>query len=511
MFLSEEGLLTEYAAPAKAAPRAPVLDLPLPKDFVLGAATAAYQIEGGAFQDGKGPSIWDEFSHLEPSRTSNENGDVACDHYNRVAEDVELMKSYGLQAYRFSICWSRLIPLGGRNDPINEKGIAFYNNLIDRLLAQNIQPVATLYHWDLPLELQKRYGGMLNTPQFQADFVNYARLCFSRFGDRVKQWITFNEPYIISTYGFHSGILAPGHSTSMGNDSRTEPFRAGHSIILSHAAAVKAYASEFQLHQTGSISIVLNGDYYEPYDILSEADRAAAQRRMEFYIGWFGDPVYLGTDYPACMRKRLGSRLPEFTAADLSLLSETAPINSFYGMNHYTSQYARARTGDPEEDDMTGNVEELPYDIDGVEIGPLSGVSWLRVTDVQFRKLLNWIWVRYQRPIYITENGCPCPGENDMTVKEAVNDDFRIRYFGLYLDAISRAIYEDGVKVQGYYAWSLMDNFEWSAGYGIRFGITHVDFKTLIRTPKRSAFYLRDTMKQRKSKAAHAPSMNVPA
>jgi beta-glucosidase len=221
MFCSEEELTSKYAA--SATDQAPVLDLPLPQEFVWGAATAAYQIEGGASQDGKGPSIWDAFSHLDPSHTSNENGDVACDHYNRVAEDVDLMKSYGLDAYRFSISWSRIIPLGGREDPINEKGIKFYNDLIDRLLALGIQPVATLYHWDLPLELQNRYDGMLNTAEFQADFVNYARLCFSRFGDRVKQWITFNEPYIVSIYGFHSGVLAPGRSSTMGNDSGTEP------------------------------------------------------------------------------------------------------------------------------------------------------------------------------------------------------------------------------------------------------------------------------------------------
>ncbi|KAH7068348.1 glycoside hydrolase superfamily [Paraphoma chrysanthemicola] len=495
MFRSEEGLLSKHAAPAT--DQAPILDLPLPQDFVWGAATAAYQIEGGASQDGKGPSIWDAFSHLNPSRTSNENGDVACDHYNRVTEDIEIMKSYGLKAYRFSISWSRMIPLGGREDPINEKGIDFYNHLIDGLLTEGIQPVATLYHWDLPLELQKRYGGMLNTAEFQADFVSYARLCFSRFGDRVKQWTTFNEPYIISVYGFHSGILAPGHSTTTGNDSRTEPFRVGHSIVLSHAATVKAYTMEYQPTQAGSISIVMNGDYYEPYDTNSTADRAAAQRRMEFYIGWFGDPIYLGADYPACMRDQLGSRLPEFTPKEFNLLRQTAPMNGFYGMNHYTSQYARARTTEPADDDLTGNVEELPVSADGVEIGPLSGVSWLRVTDVQFRKLLNWLWNRYKRPIYITENGCPCPGENKMTVAEAVEDDFRIRYIGLYLNAISRAIYEDGVKVLGYYAWSLMDNFEWSAGYGIRFGITHVDFQTLVRTPKKSAFYFRDTMRRR--------------
>ncbi|KAF9728805.1 hypothetical protein PMIN06_005994 [Paraphaeosphaeria minitans] len=476
-----------------------IKELPLPADFLWGAATAAYQVEGGAKQDGKGPSIWDEFSHREPSVTSGEDGDVACDHYNRLAEDIALLSSYGVDVYRFSICWSRLIPLGGRNDPINEKGIDFYNALIDGLLAHGIKPAVTLYHWDLPLELHTRYGGPLNTPEFQADFEHYARLCFSRFGDRVKQWITFNEPYIVSLFGYHSGILAPGHSTKTGHDSTTEPWRVGHSLILAHAAAVQTYATDFLPSQKGAISIVLNSDFYEPYDAASEADNEAAQRRLEFYVGWFGDPIYLGTDYPESMRKQLGSRLPQFTEADQELLKKTAPHNTFYGMNHYTSQFARARSTPPTDDDHTGNVEESTTNSEGVEIGPLSGVSWLRVTHKQFRKLLNWAWNRYKRPIYITENGCPCPGENSMSLEQAVDDQFRVRYFGLYIDAISQAINEDGVKVAGYYAWSLMDNFEWAAGYTIRFGITHVDFATGTRTPKRSATYLKESFQKRRT------------
>ncbi|PKS08727.1 hypothetical protein jhhlp_004780 [Lomentospora prolificans] len=470
----------------------------LPRDFEYGAATAAYQIEGGANQDGKGPSIWDEYSHREPSRTSGQNGDVACDHYNRVDEDVALLASYGVDCYRFSISWSRIIPLGGRDDPVNEKGIAFYNRLIDRLLEKAIKPVVTLYHWDLPLELEKRYGGFLDTAEFRADFENYARICFSRFGDRVKRWATFNEPYIISIFGYNLGFLAPGHNAADGFDTKTEPWRAGHSIIVSHAAAVEIYAKEFKDEQQGEISIVLNGDYYEPYNPESEADRDAAQRRMEFYIGWFADPIYLGANYPLSMRRRLGSRLPTFTEDERNLLERTAHLNTFYGMNHYTSQYARARSEAPAEDDFTGNVEESPVNSAGHEIGPLSGVFWLRATPKQFRKLLKWVWTRYSRPIYVTENGCPCPGEKNMNKEEAVADHFRMHYFATYLNSISEAIYEDGVIVKGYFAWSLMDNYEWSAGYSIRFGITHVDYDTLVRTPKQSAWFLKETMQTRR-------------
>ncbi|PMD28819.1 glycoside hydrolase family 1 protein [Hyaloscypha variabilis F] len=503
MFKSEEDVVVVAVNDESTIYDVPVEELSLPPEFDWGGATAAYQIEGGASQDGKGKSIWDTFSHLEPSRTNGENADVTCDHYNRMPEDVDLMASYGVDVYRFSIAWSRVIPLGGRNDPINEKGITFYNDLIDRLRARNIEPVITLHHWDTPQEIYDRYGGLLNTAEFRADFERYARLCFSRFGDRVNKWITFNEPYIISIFGHHTGVLAPGHSKATGYDSKTEPWRVGHTIILSHTAAIQAYATEFQPSQKGSISIVLNGHFYEPYDTASEIDKAAAQRRLEFFISWFGDPVFLGKDYPASMRAQLGSRLPEFTLEELELLRQSASVNTFYGMNHYSSKYARALPDPPADDDFTGNVEELPTNSEGVEIGPISGTSWLRVAPVGFRKLLNWVWDRYHLPIIITENGCVCPGESQMTLEQAVDDKFRIRYFGLYLDAISRAIYEDGVQVKGYYVWSLMDNYEWSAGYVPRFGITHVDYKTFVRTPKSSAFYLRETFKQRR-----APTVN---
>ncbi|OOQ87653.1 Beta-glucosidase 1B [Penicillium brasilianum] len=477
-----------------------VEELPLPAEFVWGGATAAYQIEGAASEDGKGASIWDTFSHLEPSRTNGDNGDIACDHYHRVSQDIDLMASYGADVYRFSIAWTRIIPLGGRNDPINEAGIAFYNSLIDQLLARNIEPVATLYHWDAPQAIYDRYRAFLDTEEFQADFKHYARLCFSRFGDRVKKWITFNEPYIISVFGHHSGVLAPGrNSTSNGGDSRTEPWRVGHTIILSHAAAVEIYKREFLPSQSGTISIVLNGHFYEPWDATSKVHRDAAQRRLEFYIGWFGDPVFLGQDYPAVMRTHLGDRLPSFTREQLEWLRELAPMNSFYGMNHYSTKFARALSEPPAEDDCTGNVEEGSVNKEGQVIGPISGMAWLRVAPHGFRKLLNWVWIRYRLPIIITENGCPCPGESQMTLDQAVDDQFRIRYFGLYLDAISRAIYDDGIKIEGYYAWSLMDNFEWSAGFGPRYGITHVDYKTLVRTPKKSAFYLKNTFEGRRN------------
>lgn len=473
-----------------------VEELPLPSTFVWGTATAAYQIEGGASQDGKGASIWDTFSHAGTSRTNGENADIACDHYNKMADDVDLMSKFGPDVYRFSLSWSRIIPLGGRNDAVNEKGITFYNNLIDKLIDRGIEPVVTLYHWDLPQALYDRYRGFLNTEEFRLDMLHYARLCFSRFGDRVKRWVTFNEPYIISIFAHLNGTLAPGHCREEGTDTEKEPWRVGHTLILSHASIVQLYANEFQPTQNGVISIVLNGHFYEPFDKNSQADIDAAERRMVFYIGWFGDTIFLGQDYPSVMREYLGSRLPVFTPDDLELLKQTAHLNAFYGMNHYSTKFARQLTEPPTRDDWTSNVEEGPVNSEGQEVGPATAQDWLRVAPDGFRKLLNWVWKRYRLPIIVTENGCPCVGEADVAI--ATNDKLRQKYFGLYLDTISRAIYEDEVKVEGYYAWSLMDNYEWAAGYGPRYGIVHVDFETLKRTPKGSAWYLRDTFERRR-------------
>ncbi|KAM0272884.1 hypothetical protein ACHAQH_008512 [Verticillium albo-atrum] len=254
----------------------PVKELPLSKTFKWGTATAAYQVEGAANTDGKGPSIWDRYKHRTPSRTNNQNGDVACDHYNRVAEDVELMSSLGTYVYRFSLSWSRIIPLGGRNYQVNEKGLEFYDNLIDQLLSRGIEPSVTLYHWDAPQALYDRYQAFLDTEEFRADYIRYARLCFERFGDRVKQWVTFNEPYIISIFGHLNGTLAAGHRAQDGFDTKNEPRRVGHTLILSHASVVQLYAKEFQPTQQGTIFIVLNGHFYEPYSDSQADNRAAA-------------------------------------------------------------------------------------------------------------------------------------------------------------------------------------------------------------------------------------------
>ncbi|GFP55003.1 hypothetical protein ACSS6W_002923 [Trichoderma asperelloides] len=473
--------------------------LALPNDFEWGFATAAYQIEGAVKEGGRGPSIWDTYCHLEPSRTNGANGDVACDHYHRYDEDFDLLTKYGAKAYRFSLSWSRIIPLGGRLDPVNEEGVEFYSNLIDALLRRGITPWVTLYHWDLPQALHDRYGGWLNVEEVQLDFERYARLCFERFGDRVKNWITINEPWIQSIYGYATGSNAPGRSTinkhSTEGDTATEPWLAGKAQIMSHARAVAVYNLDFRATQKGQIGISLNGDYYEPWDINEPRDKEAAERRMEFHIGWFANPIFLKKDYPASMKQQLGNRLPALTPADFAILK--AGETDFYGMNYYTSQFARHADGPVPETDYLGAVHEHQEDKEGSPAGEESGIHWLRSCPDMFRKHLARVYGLYGKPIYITENGCPCPGEDKMTCEEAVNDPFRIRYFDSHLDSISKAITQDGVTVKGYFAWALLDNLEWSDGYGPRFGVTYTDYKTLKRTPKKSALVLKDMFAER--------------
>ncbi|KAJ0416429.1 glycoside hydrolase superfamily [Aspergillus carlsbadensis] len=464
----------------------------LPPDFEWGFATAAYQIEGAATDDGRGPSIWDTFSHLEPSRTNGDNGDVACGHYHRYEEDLDLLARYGAMAYRFSLSWSRIIPLGGREDPVNEAGIAFYNRLIDGLLARGITPWVTIYHWDLPQALQDRYGGWLDGTESQQDFERYARLCYERFGDRVKRWITLNEPWNTSVNGYIRCTEPPGRGSSPNacapGDPTTEPWIVGKSLILAHARAARLYNLEFKPTQGGLIGASLNGDYFEPWDSSDPADHEAAERRMEFCIGWFANPIMLAQDYPATMRAQLGARLPTFTEAEFALLRE-AEVD-FYGMNYYTAQFARHRETPAPDTDYLGNIDEYQEDKDGVSIGELSGIDWLRAAPKCFRKHLVRIYGRYRKPIYVTENGCPCPGEEGMMKEECVKDGYRQRYFSDHLDALAQAV-EGGVEVAGYFAWSLMDNFEWSSGYSVRFGLTYIDYATLERTPKESALRIR--------------------
>ncbi|KAL0631844.1 hypothetical protein Q9L58_009282 [Maublancomyces gigas] len=479
----------------------------LPKDFLWGFATASYQIEGAAKEDGRGPSIWDTFSHTPGKTADGGTGDIACDAYHRMDEDIALLRSSGATAYRFSISWSRMIPLGGRTDPVNEAGIAFYVRYVDALLAAGITPFVTLFHWDLPQGLHDRYLGMLNKVEFMQDFERYARLCFERL-PKVKHWITLNEPWCSSVLGYNTGLFAPGRCSdrekSDVGDSSREHLVAAHSLLLAHGAAVKAYRDDFKPRDKGVIGITLNGDWTEPWDPADPEDVAACERKLEFAISWFADPVYFGK-YPDSMRKQLGDRLPEFTPEEAALLKGS---NDFYGMNHYTANYIKHKKTPAELDDHLGNLETLFVNKAGDCIGPETQSVWLRPHPQGFRKLLGWLDARYGKPIiYVTENGTSLKGENDLPREVMVNDDFRANYFRGYIDAMVKARVEDGVDVRGYLAWSLLEyvpflsylesqwliarflcsNFEWAEGYETRFGVTFVDYKGgQKRYPKKS-------------------------
>lgn len=460
----------------------------LPPDFLWGFATASYQIEGGANEDGRGPSIWDTFCKIPGKIADGTSGDVACDSYHRTQEDIALLKQYGAKAYRFSISWSRVIPLGGRNDPINEKGLQFYSRFIDDLHAAGITPFVTLFHWDLPDGLEKRYGGMLNKAEFVADFANYARVLFKAFGTRVKHWITFNEPLCSSVLGYNTGYFAPGRSSnrtkSPEGDSARECWIVGHNILVAHGTAVKIYREEFKARDGGEIGITLNGDWTEPWDPENPADVEACDRKIEFSISWFADPIYHGK-YPDSMVKQLGGRLPQWSPEDRALVHGS---NDFYGMNHYCANYIKAKTGEPDINDVAGNLEILFVNKDGKSIGPETQSFWLRPYPIGFRKLLNWLSRRYNHPkIYVTENGTSVKGENELPLEQLLDDEFRAQYFRGYIAAMADAYALDKVNVRAYMAWSLMDNFEWAEGYRTRFGVTYVDYEhDQKRIPKKS-------------------------
>ena len=327
--MAAAALITAAAAqtppPATPAAAGAQQKIEFPATFAFGTATAAYQIEGGVHEGMRGLSIWDAFTHTPGKIRSGETGDVAADHFHRWKEDVKYMAQMRLRYYRFSISWSRVLPQG--YGQVSEEGLKFYSDLIDELLANGIHPVVTLYHWDLPLTLQLESDGWLSESTASA-FVQYAQLCFKTFGDRVKHWITFNEPQTHAVYGYARGEHAPGRQLR----ADREPYIAAHYMLLAHAYAVARYRTDFQPTQQGLISIALNSDWREPASD-TKADVAAAMRSMEFNLGWFGDPLYAG-DYPKSMRSRVGDRLPRFTPEQQRLL-----INStdFFALQHYSS------------------------------------------------------------------------------------------------------------------------------------------------------------------------------
>ncbi|KAF9459727.1 beta-glucosidase 1A [Collybia nuda] len=466
------------------------INLKLPQGFLFGYATASYQTEGSTTTH-RGPSIWDTFTHNDPSPIADgSSGDVATDSFRRWKSDIALLQSYGATAYRFSISWSRIIPKGGRRDEVNEEGIKFYRGVIEELVKVGITPCITLYHWDLPQELDDRYGGWLNR-EITEDFVHYAKTCFKAFGDLVKHWITHNEPWCISVLGYGHGVFAPGRSSnrtrSKEGDSGTEPWIVAHHLILSHAFTVKLYREEFAGTAGGTgggqIGITLDCGWYIPYDSDSQECIDAAQGALDSRVGWFADPIYKG-HYPSSLVSHLGDRLPRFTPEEIEVVHGSS---DFFGLNTYTSNLVQPGGTD----DFNGRVKTGFVRKDGSQLGIQADVPWLQMYAPGFRALLGYLWKTYNKSIYVTENGFPVKGENDLKPAEAVHDTDRIEYFRGYTGAVLDAIHVDGVDIKSYFAWSLLDNFEWADGYRTRFGVTFVNYETQERFPKDSAIFLK--------------------
>lgn len=457
----------------------------VPKGFMYGMATASYQVEGAWNISGRGPSIWDTFSHTPGKIADGSTGDVADDFYHRYQEDVELMKKYKITHFRLSLSWTRILP-DGTLSKVNDAGVAFYNKLIDTLLAAGIEPTVTLFHWDMPQGLESSYLSWLGGTRIVDDFNAYADLCFSLFGDRVKTWFTFNEPLTFANLGYGTGVNAPGRCSDRSRcqygNSTTEPWIVGHRVLQSHALAVQTYRNKYQSLQGGKIGIVLNSDWDEPYTT-SDANKAAAQRGMDFMLGWWADPIWFG-DYPQSMKDSLGDLLPRFTESEKKLLKGS---HDFFGLNHYTSRYissAPITVANP------SGIQSHERDVNGNPIGPVADSNWLIVVPWGFQNLLKYVWNRYQTPIIVTENGCDVPNEAKLPISQALKDDFRVNYYDQYLDNMLQAI-KSGVQMKGYFAWSFMDNFEWADGYAKRFGVTYVDYANgLTRYPKKSSEFL---------------------
>jgi beta-glucosidase len=433
-----------------------------PDGFEWGAATAAYQIEGAAHEDGKGDSIWDTFCRT-PGRVENgDTGEVACDHYHRYREDVALMKRLGLQTYRFSVAWPRALPSGSGTP--NERGLAFYDRLVDELLGAGIKPCATLYHWDLPQALQDR-GGWAERDTAQR-FADYAALIFDRLGDRVTRFITHNEPIVTAMLGYRTGVLAPGI-----RDIRLAG-RAIHHLLLSHGLAVAAFRASTVGGRGGEIGITHANTSYEPADASASAAEACELARDFDTRTWHG-PIY-GRGYPKSVLHHYESRgaaLP-IERDDLELIA--APTD-FLGVNLYTRMRVLRDTARG-----VGYREApalLPTTPMGYEAAPHALGDFLRFVSAE-----------YGRPkIYVTENGV-C--DNTEAHNGVVNDHARTELLRGFLLGMHSAIADGAADVRAYYVWSLLDNFEWAFGYSKRFGIVHTDFATLARTPKLSAdFY----------------------
>ncbi len=444
-----------------------------PDGFIWGAATASYQIEGAAREDGRGPSIWDTFSRTPGRVYAGHTGDIACDHYHRYVDDVALMAGLGLASYRFSVAWPRIQPDG--TGPVNLKGLDFYDRLTDELLGQGIDPVVTLYHWDLPQTLEDR-GGWANRETAEA-FAEYAQIVHARLGDRVKTWTTLNEPWCSAYLGYGSGVHAPG------KQDPEAVFAAVHHLLLGHGMAARALRSA----GAQNISITLNPSVALPVDPGNPADLEAVRIIDGLSNRLFLDPLFKG-QYPADMLEHM-SRFTDLSyIADGDLATINAPIDVL-GINFYQPAYVSAKPGAPAAPEQPGS-EGIAF---RAPDGPVTDMNWL-IEPSALTGLLKRIDTDYPgTPMLITENGAAYP--EVPSADGEVHDARRVEYLDGHLRACHDAL-AAGVDLRGYFVWSLMDNFEWAEGYNKRFGIVHVDYTTQQRVLKDSAKWYREVIRR---------------
>jgi beta-glucosidase len=441
-----------------------------PQNFVWGAAAASYQIEGAAHLDGKGPSVWDMLCRKQGAILNGDTGDVACDHYHRYAEDVALMRQIGLQAYRLSISWPRVLPTG--TGSVNSAGLAFYDRLIDALLAAGIQPWVTLFHWDFPLALYHR-GGWLNRDS--ADwFAEYTHVIVDKLSDRVKHWMTLNEPQVYINAGHLEGRHAPGDILAFG-----EVLRAGHNTLRAHGKSVQAIRAATR--QPCRIGYAPASHPKVPFTE-TPADIEAAHRAFFATEGkhvatmsWWLDPVFFG-EYPADAWRYFGADVPHLEAGDLETIAQ--PVD-FFGINIYAGDQIRAGAD--------GRPEKVPFPVGH----PLTGFDW-PVVPSAMQWTARFCYERYQKPIVVTENGLSC--RDWISLDGKCHDPQRIDFIRRYLLELEKAI-AAGVDIEGYFHWSFIDNFEWAQGYRQRFGLIHCDYPTGTRTPKDSAAFYAEVIR----------------
>ncbi len=435
-----------------------------PPGFVWGVATSAYQIEGAAQADGKGASIWDEFCQLPGAVADGSHGDTACDHYHRWPEDLDLMASLGVDAYRFSVSWPRVRPSGA--GAFNQKGLDFYERLVDGLRKRGIQPHLTLNHWDLPAALQAQGGWAARDTVHR--FVEYAQAVARRVGDRVATITTHNEPWVVATLGYETGIFAPGIK------DRAQAVQASHHLLLSHGLALQALRAQGCATPLG---IVLNLAPISPASS-SAADAAAARLEDGRLVRWYMDPLFTGA-YPADVVQHLGADAPQIQAGDMAAIQ--TPLD-FLGINYYSRGVASANGA------WDVKTSGLPLTDMGWEVYPEG------LTELLLHLHREW----KVPPLFITENGAAF---KDQLLGDRVFDAERTDYIARHIAAVGAAL-RQGVPMAGYMVWSLLDNFEWASGYAKRFGIVHVDYATQRRTLKDSALWYADFLRQQRARQA---------